>query len=52
MQVRGSRPLAQARTGPGVGPVGGALFNENVDFRKVIKREFLRPKGEENSHVS
>ena len=37
VQVRGHRPLAQARTGPGVGPVGGALFNENDDFPLFYK---------------
>ena len=37
VQVRGDRPLAQARTGPGMGPGGGAFFNENVDFHKVFK---------------
>ena len=37
MQVRGSRPLAQARTGPGVGPVGGAFFDEDVDFHMVFE---------------
>ncbi len=33
--------LAQARTGPGVGPVGGALFDENVDFHQVFKGIFV-----------
>ena len=52
MQVRGSLPLAQARTGPGVGPVGGAFFDENVDTHNVFKRGLRRPLGDANLCVS
>ena len=41
VQVRGHRPLAQARTGPGVGPAGGALFNANVPGHSAGMKEGL-----------
>ena len=37
VQVRGRRPLAQARTGARVGPAGGTFFNEM--FKKGIEIE-------------
>ena len=50
MQVRGSLPLAQARTGPAVGPVGGAFFDENVDSHNGFKG--VCPLGDANLFVS
>ena len=43
VQVRGHRPLAQARTGPGVRPAGGTLFNENVENTWVLKGFAMTP---------
>ena len=48
MQVGGRRPLARARAGAGVGPVGGTFLLRNVHFHKVFKGNYLNPLGLDN----
>ena len=51
MQVGGRRPLARARAGAGVGPVGGTFLLRNVHFHKVFKGNYLQLLVEDNLFV-